>query len=138
MTMRLFAIGMMSAFLGLGLALGPADARTKRVEVPANKTTVIDSIGLYDANYCHSLLSPPKVKRQAAQGRIVARWINHELTQGNCKGRRIKAIVVEYRPQAGFRGKDEGSIVYRGPQGSRYTESTINHPLSRTYKITVK
>ena len=66
-------------------------------------------------------------------GKIRFEWVLYPLPEGssNCKGKQIKGMNVLYRPDAGYRGKDEVHIglrypMFEGSTSTSYSEDSFN------------
>lgn len=112
-------------------------ADTKKVQVPANKSELIDAIAAYDGDSCRSLLLNSKIGTPTKNGRLMIKLVKYKMPEGVCRGQTVQILAVGYQPKRGFRGKDEGSIKYSMPP-RRYSERQIAVPQTRKYIINVK
>jgi hypothetical protein len=119
------------------ISINGAQAATENVEVPANKTKLIDVIGPYDGESCSSLVSGEKVRTQTKNGSLVVKRERYKLKKGPCMGKTIKVVTVYYRPNKGFRGKDGGSVSCAHPP-RRYYNRSVTQYQTHKYNITVK
>ena len=120
------------------ISINAAQAATENVEVPANKTKLIDVIASYDGSSCSSLVSGEKIRTQAKNGSLVVKRVGYKLKKGPCAGTTIKVVNVYYSPKRGFRGKDGGSVSCAHPTGGRYRQRTAVQYQTHKYNITVK
>ena len=138
---RIIDIGSVGIIFIIGLfviLLNVAHAATENVEVPANKTKLIDVIANYDADSCSSLVSGEKIRTQAKNGSLVVKRESYKMKKGPCVGQTIKIVTVYYSPKRGFRGKDSGSVSCRHPAGGSYSQRQVTQYRTHKYNITVK
>jgi hypothetical protein len=138
--LRSVSFKFLGAILIVGLfyvLLNVAQAATENVEVPANKTKLIDVISLYDRDSCRQMVSGEKVRTQAKNGSLFVKRENYKLPKGPCMGRTIKVVTVYYRPNKGFRGKDGGSVSCSHPP-KHYRQRSVTQYHTHKYNITVK
>ena len=119
------------------ISINAAQAATKNVEVPANKSKLIDVISLHDSSSCSQLVSGEKIRTQAKNGSLVVKRESYKLKKGPCMGKTIKVVAVYYSPKRGFRGKDGGSVSCAHPPRHYYSRSVTQYQ-THTYNITVK
>ena len=118
------------AALVLVSAAGPAQSRT--VETRPGKTVQIANFHAWD-RFCGSIKVHVDVTREPSHGVVVIHLTSStKITRANrgsvhlCKGKRVKSVKVEYRPDPGFRGSDRFGINVRSgaavrPVGYGYT-----------------
>ncbi|MBL0371301.1 hypothetical protein JJB09_04610 [Rhizobium sp. KVB221] len=115
----------------------PASAEDR--VVPAGKTSPILFSVVYDPQTCHSGSKPkPRISIEPEHGSLDFKWISHKIEDGmyNCNGKMTKGMLVTYRPDKGFRGKDvvKFSLIGSGVHpGAGYALSS-----SYNYDISVK
>ena len=137
---RPIGIGSVGIIFIVGLfviLLNVAQAATENVEVPANKTKLIDVISLYDRDSCSQMVTGEKIRTQAKNGNLVVKRENYKLPKGPCLGKTIQVVAVYYRPNKGFRGKDGGSVSCAHPPRSYYNRQAAQYQTHK-YNITVK
>lgn len=103
-----------------------AQADTIRRTVPANKTSGVGAHGTYN-EYCNASAIPQmKVSREPKNGKVTFKQVSFKLGEeaGRCAGRSVKGVAVYYKPNRGFRGKDEFKVRF-----------TMNMHISGTAKI---
>ena len=133
--MKAISVILIAGFFALSSTSAQAD--TKKVQIPANKTELIDVIAAIDGDSCHSLLSNPKIRTSPKNGRLNIQIVKIKAPKGPCRGKTVQVLVVQYQPKRGFRGKDEGSITYSAPP-RQYRERQMAVSRTRKYLITVK
>ena len=136
MNMKLVSIILIAGLFFILIAI--TQAMAKNVEVPVNKTELIDVISSYDVDSCSSLVSGEKIRTQAKNGNLVVKRESYKLKKGPCMGKTIKIVTVYYSPKRGFRGKDSGSVSCRHPAGGRYRQTQVTQYHTHKYNITVK
>ena len=136
---RLIGIGSVGIIVIVGLFVILIDVAqaAMSVEVPANKTELIDVISDYDVDSCSSLVSGEKIRTQAKNGNLVVKRESYKLKKGPCIGKTIKIVTIYYSPKRGFRGKDSGSVSCAHPP-RYYTERMVTQYRTHKYNITVK
>ncbi|KZL05121.1 hypothetical protein PsAD2_04476 [Pseudovibrio axinellae] len=127
---------LIASLISLIALTGSATADTKKQEVPANKGAVVDAIGYFNRATCGSSAMPKvTIRKQPAHGKLIIKKTTSPIGRKNtiCKGKKINAVYVFYKPNKGYRGKDEASINFKIlGNGSRNTHG------GHTYKLTVK
>lgn len=107
------------------------------IKVKSGQNSRVGIIGSYSLENCASLLPKLKVKSRAENGTATTKWVSSKITEGSCKGRSVNVIVIMYRSNKGFRGRDKITVNYIGPQGSRYRESNVNSVVTRKIHVNV-
>ena len=121
----------------LGLTLESAHAQTVRVDAKSGQAKVIGHIALIAQAGCADMLPRRPVKSKAEHGKVATRRIRHTFDKGVCKGETVDVVVISYRPNVGFSGKDTVTVNYWGRR-NRFTDA--HSPILRTKKflVTVK
>ncbi|WP_068086037.1 hypothetical protein [Polycladidibacter stylochi] len=85
-------------------------------EVKRNQVGWLDSFVYYYKSSCSVSAFPvPKIKAEPENGEIIFQKRPMELTDkaGRCKGKKVKGMVVFYKPNKGFKGQDVVRVSYR-------------------------
>ena len=132
------ALATLFAFATL-VVVGSGDASAQyKAKVKAGTQTRIDVIGTYERQNCTSVLTRPKSDRgKAENGTVRLAWEYGTISQGACKGRRLRVIGVYYTPKRGFRGKDKVSVTFQAPRAMS-SQSSRNANRRRNYIVTVQ
>lgn len=132
----------MLRFIAIGAAAimfsSAANAGTYKRDVPANRSTVVESHAVYNKGTCYGGEIPQmKVTKKPEHGQVKIRRTAFKLSKdtGKCAGKSVKGVAVSYTPNKGFRGKDEFKL---GFSFSKYEGSRQKTFASDKYLITVK
>lgn len=116
------------AAVATALAAAPVSTNAADLTVPANRTTEIAFLNVYDAGQCASGGRPRIRLRQPEHGTITTRWTKRKITDNwfglggrKCVGRDMRGLAVYYTPDRGYRGTDDYSLrwTYRTHHGYR-------------------
>ncbi|GAB4524643.1 MAG: hypothetical protein Tsb0019_26690 [Roseibium sp.] len=107
----------MRYFLGLFVLVivsSLAHADTIRREVPANRTSGVGVHGTYSAECRPSAVPRMKVAQAPKNGSVSFKQVSFKLSEdaGRCAGKSVKGTAVYYKPNKGFRGKDQFKVRY--------------------------
>lgn len=112
--------------IALTAATVPAFAADRTV--PANRTSEMAFLNVYDTHYCAYGARPQVRLKKPRHGRITTRWTKRTIA-GNqfglggekCVGRDMYGLAVYYTPDPGFRGTDSYKLrwTYRTRGGAR-------------------
>lgn len=116
---------------GAALALLAGGCNTVTGTVPAGKSTVVGTYGMYSQSDCTTWELPEvSVTTQPTHGSITTSMAPSAFDKGHpCYGKSINQRVITYTPKAGFRGQDRFSVKYdfitndgggRGARGRDY------------------
>ncbi|MEO9529805.1 hypothetical protein [Roseibium sp.] len=103
------------SFLVLLFVSSLAHAETVRRTVPANKTSGVGSHATYNRSQCVALAIPKmKVSKEPKNGTVSFKQVSFKLSKdaGRCAGRRVNGVAVYYKPNRGFRGKDDFKVRF--------------------------
>ena len=121
---RLFA-HIASSGIALLAALAPASAAERTV--PANRTTELAFLNVYDTHGCAYGARPRIRLEEPANGRITTRWMKRPITANvfgrggdKCVGRDMYGLAVYYTPRRGFRGTDSYRLRWTFRTASGY------------------
>jgi len=115
----------------------PVSAATVNVKTKSGRSVSVTSYGNFNKGSCASAALPRfKVTRKPKHGqfRHVARTVKIT-NKGRCKGKSIKAIIVIYTPEKGFRGQDSGQVSFTH---FRYTEGAATRHVGVKVNVTVE
>ena len=107
------------------LAAVPAAAAERTV--PANRTTELAFLNVYNTHGCRYGARPKLRLRQPEHGRITTRWLRRPYAAGpssqgaeKCKGRDMYGLAVYYTPDRGYRGPDDYYLRWTYQTASGY------------------
>ena len=98
------------------------------IVVPANRTTEVGFLNVYDTHGCAYGARPRVRLKPPSHGRITTRWQRRPITTNRfglggekCVGRDMYGLAVFYTPEPGFRGEDSYKLrwTYRTNTGAR-------------------
>lgn len=127
---RNMAIALSGALLLSSLTSFQADAAEK-ITVKAGQKTLIYQFGSYEDN-CASSQYPKFKAKKTKNGSLTTTRGSFIISDGRCKGKRLKSTNVYYTPNAGFRGKDKARLSFGTPVdihtdwGLKYTTVTMS------------
>lgn len=135
----MFRLFILLSFLLTPLALWtyPVSAATITAKTKSGRSVVVASYGNFNRGTCLSAALPRyKISRQPKHGRLKleARTVKIR-NKGSCKGKPIKAYIVTYSPEKGFRGKDTGQVSFTY---FRYTEGAATRHEGVKIVVTVE
>jgi len=89
-------------------------AETIRREIPANRTSGVGVHGTYSAECRPSAVPKMKVAQPPKNGSVSFKRASFKLGDdaGRCAGKRVMGTAVYYKPNKGFRGKDQFKVRY--------------------------
>lgn len=89
--------------------LGSVQAETVHRKAPANKASVVGGHSTFQIMTCTAGAIPRlKVGKKPKNGTVTFRQNSYKLGKdaGRCEGKNVKGMLVVYKPNRGFRGKD--------------------------------
>lgn len=129
---RLATVAMLSVLL-----VTPALAGTVKKTVPANRSTVLTGISLFNSMNCnHGPIPKVKLKSAPKHGKVTFKKKVVKVSSGRCKGKTMTGTLVIYTPKRGYRGQD--SFKSEFSYDKYVTGSTARAYNSDTFKLTVK
>ena len=137
--MRIRQLGLLS-LAAVAITISAANvSAAEKVEVKANSglTAIFSFFRTYE-NSCDSAPPPRfKIKQQASHGRIVVEIIKSRFgaTAKRCAGKPAHGLVVGYRPDRGYRGRDSAAITLRY---SRYSNASFEARRTVRFDISVR
>lgn len=119
------------------LFVSPALAETVSGTVPANRSTALGSVSLFDKSGCaHGPVIRMSLKKVPKHGKVTFKRRAVKLSKGRCKGHTIKGTVVIYTPNRGYRGRD--SFQSRFSYDKHVTGTLDQAYISTNFEIVVK
>jgi len=118
------------AFSFVSLA-STAALSAEKITVKAGQKTLIYQFGSYEDN-CASSQYPKFKAKKTKNGSLTTTRGSFIISDGRCKGKRLKSTNVYYTPKAGFRGKDKARLSFGTPVdihtdwGLKYTTVTMS------------
>ncbi len=97
------------------LLSGAAHAESETASVPANRTTAISGFYIYQKQNCYSGGKVDyKVTNKPDHGKVTVQYQRRKLgdSAGKCAGKQAGAMVIQYTPNRGYRGKDKFSVSF--------------------------
>jgi len=96
------------SFLMVIFVATTAIADTVRRTVPANKASAVAYHSIYNPDCTAGKIPDFKIKEAPKHGKVSFRVVSVKLDErtGRCAGKDVKASLVVYQPNKGFRGED--------------------------------
>ena len=95
----------------------PAYAASINVTVKSGKKTAIHTYALFNTITCATGAVPTASFRQPAHGTLSSGRRTVRIPKGKrCAGKLVKSVVVYYRSNSGFRGRDKIKFGYSYPR----------------------
>lgn len=119
------------------LLISPIMAETVKKTVPANRSTVLTGITLFNSMNCdHGPIPKVTLKTSPKHGKVTFKRKVIKISSGRCKGKTMSGTLVIYTPKRGYRGQDSFKSQF---SYDRYvTGSMAKAYNSDTFKLTVK
>ncbi|SNZ08548.1 hypothetical protein [Cohaesibacter gelatinilyticus] len=131
--MKILAI---AAFVSV-LSVSSTLAGTVNKTVPANQSTVLTGISLFNSMNCnHGPIPKVKLKSPPKHGKVTFKKKVIKISSGRCKGKTMTGTLVIYTPKRGYRGQDAFKSEFS--YDKYVTGSTARAYNSDTFKLTVK
>ncbi len=121
------------SFVVLIFLFGNAQAETVRREAPANKSSVVGGHSTFQTMTCSAGAIPQlKLGKKPKNGTVTFRQSSYKLGKdsGRCKGKNVKGMLVVYKPNRGYRGKDTFRVdflMHRHVAASRPTQVSYKY-----------
>lgn len=127
-----------TAFLGsllVAILASTQSVSAEEVTVKAGQKTLIYQFGSYEGG-CASSEYPKFKAKKTKNGSLTTTRGSFIISDGRCKGKRLKSTNVYYTPKPGFRGADKARLSFGTPKDV-YSDFGYNYTVV-TMKITVK
>lgn len=119
------------------LLISPALAETVKQTVPANRSTVLGGVSLFNKMNCsHGPTAKLKLKTPPKHGKVTFKKKVIKASSGRCKGHDMHGTLIIYTPKRGYRGQDSFKSEY---SYDKYATGSMDRAYnSDTFKLTVK
>ncbi|MGL4488276.1 MAG: hypothetical protein ACRCU5_02385 [Rhizobiaceae bacterium] len=111
--MRLLGKLVIAMAILVNSGLGFAKAETVSAVVSAGRTTPLRTFTLFNSTSCEYGPKPKVEFRQPENGTISVKWgVVGTIDKGVCKSKNVRGYIISYTPNRGYRGKDQGSVIF--------------------------
>lgn len=121
----------LASILLIGSLAATQVSAAEKVTVKAGQKTLIYQFATFESN-CASGQYPKFKAKKTKNGSLTTTRGSFLISDGRCKGKRLKSTNVYYTPETGFRGKDRARLSFGTPVdshtdwGLKYTTVTMS------------